>query len=299
MKYIDKSIHRREFDVYTRQYLNDARTVDGDFIPKLASRSSYDGFSNKKYKTTAIPQGSPYRGWLDLLLQEQECRCCYCMRELAADEVSVEHLVPESFEGLDETEEFEFYCSKATLIRDNIMTGNEFDQLAGKRQIDVESLIKMPHLIAHSNLFPACKTECDGCSCNNNRGNKRILPLMLMEDVDSWMYYDENGEMFLTYHETKIADNTISHLDINTQTQKEIRHLWFLFSRKGIEQDVAREASFSEKERLLTTAFDTDKIYSMPSTYIKYFTKDSYWKLFLQYNWFYTYYLNKYPLQQP
>ena len=299
MKYIDKSIHRKEFDVYTRQYLNDARTKDSDFIPKLASKSSYDGFSNKKYKTTAIPQGSQYNGWLGLLLQEQECRCCYCMRELTADEVSVEHLLPESFEGLDETEEYEFYCDKASSIRDNVMTGNEFDKLVSEGQIVVDSLVKMPHLIAHSNLFPACKTQCDGCSCNSNRGNKRILPLMLMEDVDSWMYYDENGELFLTYKETKIAKDTILHLDINTPTQKEIRHLWYLFSKKQIEPDIARDASFSVKEHLLTTAFDTDKIYSLPSTYIKYFTEDNYWKLFLQHNWFYTYYLNKYPPQQP
>lgn len=298
MKYIDKSIHRREFDAYTKQYLTDARTKDGDFIPKLASKSSYDGFSNQKYKKMAIPEGSTYRGWLDLLLKEQDCRCCYCMRELNEDEVSVEHLVPESFEGLDETEEYEFYCSKASSIRDYVMTGNAFDHLVDEGQLDIDSLERMPHLIAHSNLFPACKTGCDGCSCNNNRGNKRILPLMLMEDVEGWMYYDKEGEMVLTYHETKIADDTISYLDINTPTQKEIRHLWYLFSKKRIDPNVARAASFTEKEQQMKTAFDVGKIMDLPSTFFKYFTDDGYWKLFLQYNWFYNYYLDKYPIQQ-
>lgn len=298
MKYIDKSIHRNEFDVYTRQYLNKARTEDGDFIPKLASKSTYDGFSKKDYKSTSIPAGTPYKGWLDLLLREQDCRCCYCMRELAAEEVSVEHLVPESFDGLDEIEEYEFYSSKARSILDYVMTGNAFDTMAREGLIDIDSLTQMPHLIAHSNLFPACKTDCVGCSCNNNRGNKRILPLMLMEDVDEWMYYDENGELFLKYHETQIADDTILHLDINTQTQKEIRHLWYLFSQKKIEPNVAREASFTEKEQLMKTAFDVEEIMNLPSNFLKYFTDEGYWKLFLQYNWFYNYYLNKYPIQQ-
>lgn len=296
MKYIDKSICRDEFDEYTKQYLNNARKANGSFFPELASKTSYEGFSNKKYKTTAIPEGSQYNGWLDLLLKEQENRCCYCMRELKANEVSVEHLVPESFKGLDEAEEYAFYSSKASTIRDYVITGNAFDKLANKGPIDINNLVKMPHLIAHSNLFPACNTECKGCTCNNNRGNKRILPLMLMEDVDSWMRYDENGELLLTYHESKIAYDTISHLDINTPTQKETRHLWYRFSRKKIAPEEAKAATFNDRERQLTTAFDTDKIMNLPSAYQKYFTADPYWEIFLQYNWFYTYYLDHYPL---
>ena len=301
MKYIDKSIHQSEFDEYTKQYLRDAGQT-GEFIPPLSSEQSYLNFSRKEYKNTSIPAESAYHGWLDVLMREQEGRCCYCMRELPADEVSVEHLVPENFTGLDETkdinevekDEYKFYCEKAPRIDVHVQTGSMFDAEARANLIDVATLEKMPHLIAHSNLFPACNCK-KGCSCNNHRGNNRILPLMLMEDVDDWLVYDENGELVLHYSEIDISKDTLKYLDINTDTLKEIRHLWYEFSRKRVTPEMAKLAKDSpiDRDRYLKDALG---VQLLPSEYVHYLTDSFYWNRFLQYSWFYDYYLNKYPL---
>ena len=296
MKYIDKSVLRSAFDAYTKTFLLRRLQADGTFSISLASKKSWLDFSDQKYKRTAIPSGSPFSGWLDVLLREQEGRCCYCMRQLSPNEVSVEHLVPESFNGLDEEEEYAFYSEKAPSIRDYMMLGSQFDAMSREQRVEVNNLVKMPHLIAHSNLFPACSHEC-GCSCNNHRGNKRILPLMLMADVSEWLTYEEDGSLSLHYHDARLAAETIEHLDINTSTQCEIRRLWYLFSRIQVTPQIASEATPADRNRYLTTAFGLPTLMDLPEEYRKYFYEERYWTLFLRYNWFYDYYSNRFPVR--
>lgn len=299
MKHIDKSQYRTEFDIYTTKYLKDAQTDNGDFYPQLSSKSSYeDGFSESKYKTHTVAP-SMFKGWLNVLKREQEengrSLCCYCMRELQGNDISVEHLIPESFEGLDMQDEYRFYCTKASELKHHVVLGSTFDKISHRIRIDVSQLHRKPHLIAHSNLFPACKVDF-GCSCNNNRGNKRILPLMLMDGVEDWVIYNPEGKMQIMYTEDLPAViGTLMHLNINDETLVQIRHLWYLFSRKHLLPTLANASTEAGMQSLIEQAFDGN----VDKDYQQYYSNDYYRALVPQYNWFYTYYLNKYPLQQP
>lgn len=296
MKQIDKNVHRAEFDIYTNQYLHDAQTDQGDFYPKLSLKESYyDGFSERKYKTRNITP-SAFNGWLDVLMREQEeegiSRCCYCMRELKGNEISVEHLIPESFEGLDSEEEYKFYCKYAPELKRHVALGSTLDKISQRVKIDATQLKRKPHLIAHSNLFPACNKEY-GCSCNNDRHNFRILPLMLMQDVENGIRYKEDGKIIILHADFRSVKATYENLQINRETLVQIRHLWYLFSRKQIKPTAQNATDENQMKSFIEQAFDGN----IEVKYQKYYNNEYYRQLIPQYNWFYTYYSNKYPLQ--
>lgn len=293
MRQIDKSVHRAEFDIYTIQYLNDAQTDQGDFYPKLNQKESYyDGFSAKKYKTKSINPSS-FNGWLDILMREQEeegiSRCCYCMRELKGNDISVEHLIPESFEGLDSEEEYRFYCKYAKELKKHVVLGSTIEKISQRIKIDVTQLKRKPHLIAHSNLFPACNKEY-GCSCNNDRHNYRILPLMLMQDVEDWVIYKKNGKVFILHEDIQSVEATYKNLRINGETLVQIRHLWYLFSRKQIKPTALSATDENQMKKFIEQAFDNN----IDAKYHKFYNNEYYRNLLQQYNWFYNYYIHKY-----
>ncbi len=291
---INKKTLRSDFDVYCIQFLKDRRNRQGVFLPNLKEVKSYKMFSNKKYRKTAIPKGSRFGGWQQILLDEQVCRCCYCMRNLSDNNFSVEHIVPKSFEGLNETDEFDFYCKMSSEINSHVVLGSVFDSSA--KNVDLDNLVKYPHTIAHSNLIITCRDNGPGCSCNYDRGNKRILPFMLMDDADSWLKYTELGELKLSYQDVDVSFNTLYHLNINTETLQQIRHLWYLFSRIKIRPNTSNTLSFQQKEDFLKSAFCKNDFMDVDVSYQKYLTNTYYWDLFLQYNWFYDYYSKTFPL---
>lgn len=291
MRHIDKNILRDEFDRYTRMYLREAWCEDTfEFSPKLASKTSYDCFSKKKYKFGTGKDGD--NGWLDVLMREQNSLCCYCMRRIKADEVSVEHLVPESADNL--SDEFEFYGSMAPYLKSFVITGSEFDSIAA--DVDIDTHTRMPHLIAHGNLFSACSSQKPGCSCNNKRGNKRIIPFMLMEDAEKFISYDEEGKMILLHEDNKMAEATLVNLNINTDTLKQIRHMWCLFARNDIHPDLDRTYDLMEKDKIIRKALGLGIDDVIQYEYQKFLLPDSkeyYWNLLLKYEWFWDYYRNR------
>jgi hypothetical protein len=288
MRYIDKEIYQKDFDTYTIRYLQNAQANDGTFIPPLESKSTFENFSQSKYKLQPC-HGSTHEGWLSILLEEQENRCCYCMRRLDNNSISVEHLVPESFEGLDEDDEYNFYATHASAIREYVITCRNFVKASKNLNIKNNEFKFMPHLIAHSNLFPACQSNKPGCSCNNHRGNHRILPLMLMPNVNSLVEYNTAGECILFHCDIEASFSTLKHLDINTNALKKIRHLWYLFSHINLCPTSSSNNEFKDRDRLLRLAFGISPNEILPLEYQN-FLSDTYWQLFLQYDWFFGYY---------
>lgn len=303
MEYIDKEKYREDFNVYSRDYLKDRKNSrTGLFNPRLADDRTYDKFSAKKYKKTAHPQGSGTEGWLKILLNETKGRCCYCMRRLPVDKISIEHLVPENFGDLIEIDEFNYYANKSQDIKENVVLGSVFDNNAHMQRIDVDKIKQFPHLIAHSNLFPACQNDTSGCSCNNHRGNKRIIPLMLMNDIKANIVYTEEGEMELLYpNEDGMVEETKKHLDLNTDRLKTIRELWYKFSRKGITSKNCRKLNFVEIDGRIRKALDLKEDDIIPDRFQDYVREENglcrYFELFLRYDWFYHYYSTNYPIK--
>ena len=307
MKRINKTSNRDTFNIYSKDYLSDNQNKKGVFVPNLSDKKSFKKFSDKKYKTTAHPAGSTPDGWLKILLDETEGLCCYCMRHLPADEVSVEHLIPENFGGLENTDEFqeyEYYAQNAPDILNNVVLGSVFDEEAKRTFIDIEGIIRYTHLVAHSNLFPACQDNSPGCSCNRHRDNNRILPMMLIDGIENKVEYTPEGKMELHHEDDQMVKQTLTHLDINSPTLISIRKLWYKFSRKGVFCEWNHTVTYPEMDNMVRIALDLAITDIIPSEYWDLLKEESdgslkNFQLFLQYNWFYTYYLNKYPLQQP
>lgn len=298
MQFVDKSYNRDSFNEYTRDYLHKSQVAGGTgFIPKLADKTAYENFSNPVWKYQKISPQNPYDGWLSILMNDSDNRCCYCMCRLSeTKDISVEHLIPESIPKADEADEFAFYAKHAPYLRDNVITGRSFDNLAEQGVLDIDQDPHMPHLIAHGNLFLACNNKI-GCSCNNHRHNSRILPLMLMPDVNTWTEYDSDGNFMLSHPSVDDSRTTLGYLNLNDPTLIRIRRLWYLFSRKGICPSANRTYTTDEIDSMLRSALDIqDETSVIPDEFIQFITEDHYWTRLLKYDWFYTYYLDKYPV---
>lgn len=271
------SENRTLFNKYSIDYLKEARDGEGGFWPKLSDKTSYyDGF--RKDKT-----------WEDILKQEQGNRCCYCMRRLDDGKISIEHLVPEQFTGLNEQKEYDYYVSNDSNLERYVILGSEFDSQKYYTDYDIESIVKFPHLIAYHNLYAACKGEDFGCCCNNHRGNRRILPLMVMSGLEDNLFYDNDGTFGLVFDDVEMNEKTISVLNINSQTLKEIRMLWRIMAKRSITYAQLKdydELGRFELYELIETQLDNN------DSFMKYFYSrgDHYWNLFLAYDWFYEYY---------
>lgn len=302
MKYLDKTYYQKEFDEYTVRFLTDERKADGSIRKISDGKKCYDRFSKPAYKKGKAFGNPDKTGWLDVLIKEQSDRCCYCMRRVVRDEISVEHVLPESFEGLDELQEYEFYASQSPSIRNHVELASRFAvrRFAGGAEISV--LTCFPHPIAHGNLTVACMNKKDGqeigCCCNNHRGNARILPLMLMSDVEEHVGYTSDGTMQITYPNTdNIVIDTIQRLNINNGTLKEVRSIWCKISATEYEPATLSSFNLAQRMSMFKQLFGTNTFSEIPEQYRKYANAtDSgtpdYWNLLMQYDWFLDYYRN-------
>ena len=290
MKFIDKSVRRNDFNQFSIRYLKN-HLIGGRIVPSVADKKTFDNshFSKANYKhgTSTKP-----KGWLNILLEEQNGLCCYCMRRFSGGDVSVEHIIPESFTGLNATNEYNFYSNISNDIKNYVELGSTVVTRTFANASDLDLLTKFPHLIAHSNLTAACivspKGTEIGCCCNNRRGNTRILPLMLMPSVDSIVKYETDGTMSILYSDDAISVQTLVALNINNETLKEVRHLWYLAKTSKIKPQGSE--NLPNRMRLLCGYFHKAFFAELDAKYQKYADTDMYWNLFLQYDWFWSYY---------
>ena len=302
MKYIDKHRNKRTFNAISCTYLKESYQ-EGIFYPHLHSTETYNNFSHKKYKH-GDPGSTPNRGWLSILKEDQDSLCCYCMRRINDEkDVSVEHLIPERMTDMNADEEFKFYFLHSPYLAENVMSTEEYEKRIENEEIRIESCSRFPHLVAHGNLFWACNCDEYGCSCNNKRGNKRILPMMLMENVEDFTEYGDDGKFKISHEDVEASKASLENLNLNTSTLKTIRKTWYLLSRKKFNLDPSQDYSFEEKDRIIRAILNKDETDIIDQEMTVFLTldtpdgeqKDYYWNLLLQYNWFYGYYLRKFP----
>ncbi len=156
---------------------------------------------------------------------------------------------------------------------------------------------KFPHRIALTNLLASCNGKFgkpqDGCCCNNARSNDYLLPLMLMPEVDQRIKYDKHSGLIMLYPKEKSWEKMLQTL--NDGTYKEIRVLWYKAWLHKDEFQLESLVHYDTKERILflNLIFDVDNFTKISEEYQKYagiLTGDSvYWKLFLDFDWFYNY----------
>lgn len=316
MEYIDKYNQLEEGNSYSLDYLCDSFDEEKqNFIPGIDSKQAYKDFSKKKYRY-GEGLGDGRKGLEPLLVNEQNNRCCYCMGRIESHKVTIEHIIPESFKGLNEQEEFDFYTKQAPVLAENVELANQFATRKFASKEEVRQIDKLPHLIAYVNLAASCRgiigEKGKSCFCNNPRGNKRIIPLMLKSDTSNSVWYTEQGLFVTMGYDKKTMDNTIEALGLNHKTLQQVRELWYRVSRteKSVE-DVLRITTIKAKMALITTLFGVTnytqvdeqwQTYAPVPKYDKDKTKEEledtptpYWDLFTKYDWFYAYYKAIYP----
>lgn len=242
------------------------------------------------------------------------------MGKIASGNVALEHIIPESFNSCqDPEEEFAYYAGYAPVLSDNVELSDKFSEHDFNTKEEIKDISKYPHLISYVNIVASChgiidKKDGTSCFCNHPRGNKRIIPLMLMESTPQTVSYNQLGIIHIDLSsiaekkETERAEETgktIDALQLNNDTLQEIRVLWYKISRtpKTIDEIVSITHP-KDRIGLLKEIFLTDDYTTLEQKWKKYApipqsdnTSQSaaYWELFVKYEWFYNYYKEKYP----
>ena len=148
MEYINK-IHAPQANAIIDAYLRNIR-IPGQYRP----RELYQGCSSQFGRNDLIN---------NILLPEQSCRCCYCMRSMQNHLYgTIEHIIPESVSSVG----MNYYFDKGLggLIAANICHTEDYilgNSVAGQ----------YPHEVAYYNYAMAC------LKCNNERrGNLSFVP---------------------------------------------------------------------------------------------------------------------------
>lgn len=194
MRFIDKSGNAIEGNKLVDELLREA----WDQTESHYVGADYNGLNARKYREKL----------LRLLLQEQENRCCYCMRLITIDDSTIEHLIPQkviksSFASYLVTEE----------LRDHVMHKDDF--IRNQRLI---SPVKYPHDIAYNNLIASCKSREH---CNNFRGSKDIEPFVYDKEIGEIAVYDAGGLIDCDQYKT-----SFDNLGLNSHNLRLIRKTW-------------------------------------------------------------------------
>lgn len=256
---IVNSFIKGQWDNYNRKYVN----------------LNYDEFKrNKKFKY--------------LLLKEQRGFCCYCMRKIPFQDVTLEHVMPHHIKNdTSKKDEIKYYSKFGRLKRKHVYYCSD---------ADIPSSPKLrtppyPHCIAYENLVASCngkvfdngkeyglhKSKC----CNNFRGNEKIIPLFFIPRVAEIISYEIDGT--LTYIEK--YHPTISSLNLMHPTLIFIRKVWAKIVINNISLSLVNKALIDDKVREeIIEDIDIDK--SERNT----LKAGVYWKLLIEFYWFYGYF---------
>lgn len=223
-----------------------------------------------------------------LLITEQKGFCCYCMRKISSDGLTLEHIIPQNIKT-DLEDELSFYEKYIPLSQVEYQT-----RINPKIRLTPPPY---PHCIAYENLTASCngriyeegdKFRLHAC-CNNKRKTDKIIPLFFLPRIHSILIYEEDGR--LTY--TEEYDSTIKSLNLDCDSLRLIRKVWARIRRKNIKMDDVKTAKNDENLRIdIIVQLQLDR---NEERNIK---NDVYWELLLEFYWFYQYfslqYLSKY-----
>ena len=129
-----------------------------------------------------------------LLIEQQDRRCCYCMRRLEDNlHTTLEHIMPHQSE---DAEVVKYYMRYNRNMRRFVMYCH----------IKEQSLRKIyyppyPHFCAYENLVASCDGTIPDSNhnelpvrvhlcCNNPQGNKKIIPLFFIRKISKIIIYE-------------------------------------------------------------------------------------------------------------
>jgi len=220
-------------------------------------------------------------------LEEQENVCCYCSREIDDSlHTELEHIIPRSVKNEQELQQYFNYSS---ILAKNVRLQEGF-RVSAVQQITPP----FPHHIAYHNIVASCNgrtfdTSEDFTCCNRIREDSFIPPLNLMGKC---IAYENDGTIvYLPEMQNRVYINT---LNLNKQKLKDIRRLWFLFSRTPVTIDDLLAATTEDDYKvLLTIHIITNPLrFFSDNRLIDTFNVEAAWSIFMNYKYFLNFYRN-------
>jgi hypothetical protein len=280
MEFIDKSMNQAEGNLLVNTFL----TSRWNNLNNNYTEINYSTNPNHPFRQLLR---IPLR---DLLLNEQHNRCCYCMRSIDENSTTFEHIVPKSIITIQEWKKYSHF----NIIRDNVCLQSVFDSANV-----IQNTPPYPLEIAYENLAASCNGRIiDGISkdntakfCNNKRGNKFVEPLFYLVNVSTEIEYKPAG--LLVPRDVTYA-SSIQNVHLNYDTLEKIRQVWYHLSVEEIE-NIINAVTETDRNIILTLNL-MSLLPRRRNQLIRDFKTETFWKILIQYKWFYTYYRNNYPI---
>ncbi|MDR0895476.1 MAG: hypothetical protein LBN06_09315 [Prevotellaceae bacterium] len=268
MEYIDKTILREEGEAIIKSFLNQVKEQDP------YPQDLYDVFKSDR-------GGQSQKDLIEILLEEQNNHCCYCMRRLTVNnKITLEHLILRS---ITQQEEFNKYIKEErhTVLNDNVCL-TEVNKV-------YQAEPPYPHVVAYQNLVASCDgkiiTGAPAISCCNlRRGFEYIEPIVLYATIKNEVVYAFNGEV--RWKEDKEYEKeeqlTMNILGLNDSILRMVRHIWSYINRCGlVKGDIDRDRGKLYGMLDEVSNEDFDLLLSFQSN-------DTYWNLLVDYDYFST-----------
>ena len=289
MQYINKSLDRESGNNITNAYLHDIW---------IENEQRYPVDYNDSFKKLPTKDNSYYKQMTQVLLNNQNHYCCYCMRRLTGEgDTTLEHIIPQT---ADENDARYYQKDEFPMLKRNIKLSVLFSR---EKNPD---LTQLPHSVCYDNLVASCHgrfpitkkeayIETDGHSCNHPRGVKWALPLYFLEEINTIITYEINGSILANPDSpwSEEAKKLIQSAQLTWETLSDIRALWYVLRNIDIAQIKAEgENEQSRKDLIRDNLYLTEYSEERINALIAKFTKKQYWECFLLYDWFHSYHWN-------
>lgn len=220
----------------------------------------------------------------ELLLEEQMGFCCYCMRKISLNEITLEHVMPYQIDKDCPNQVSHYYCyvsPQKVIYQPNIEQGVRL------------KYPPYPHRIAYENLTASCDGSIyeDGekyilhACCNNKRGNDKIIPLFFLPRIHTIIKYEEDGTLLYTDE----YETTIKSLNLDCDSLRLIRKVWARIRKRNIKVTEVKAGEHNEDIRKnILVILGIERVEEKKMLHILY------WKLLIQFYWFYNYFNLKY-----
>jgi len=231
------------------------------------------------------------------LLQENQGRCCYCMRTIEEGNTTLEHVIPNKTPdqaGYDKYQTFYSPEDWQKMVFSKAFLANPCWPYRA-----------FPHTVAYENLIPSCngkfaksvsadihaRDDRESKCCNNKRGNEYVIPFVLNRQMVSEFKYHSNGHVVWPVKDANIQGDarrklleehkeTISRLNLNCPELVAIRRIWFLLSSLG------KDCDAREKDRIIFFLTEDDALIKEERDMLNNFWSDNYWSLLSEYRYF-------------
>ena len=236
-----------------------------------------------------------------LLYREQNGFCCYCMRHMEVNQhISLEHVMPHNSVTKQNKIDFKkinYYKRVNKNFKQNVV----YKHLNGTRR-KWRSGPPYPHFCAYENLVLSCNgslfidedkekklypSKMHLC-CNEHRGNKLIVPLFFIPNINDLIIYNKNGTIGISkivkssQRQIELS-NTIEDLALEHERLRIIRQAWYHIATSRIYNIEEVKAAISDEPLRQNIMMDS----GIPLDIVNRIKHPIYWSLLCEYFWFY------------